>query len=96
MARFSLIESYKKFDIFGQDVTFNVNGKETVNSCIGATMTILVAFVTIAYAWIRIDVLLQFGDTRYSETVENRADLDTEFFNQSDTGFNIAFGLRSH
>ena len=96
MARFSLLEAYKKFDIFGQDVKFNVNGKSTVNTCIGATMSIFVAFLTIAYAWIRIDILLQFGDTRYQETVETREDLDTEFFNQSDTGFNIAFALRPH
>ena len=59
-------------------------------------MSILVAFLTIAYAWIRIDILLQFGDTRYQETVETREDLDTEFFNQSDTSFNIAFALRPH
>ena len=65
MAKFSLLEVYKKFDIFGQSVAFNAGGKETVNSCIGATMSLLVTFVTIAYAWTRLDVLMQFGDTRY-------------------------------
>ena len=58
MAKFSLLEIYKKVDIFGHSVSFNANGKETVNSCIGATMTILVTFVTIAYAWTRFDILL--------------------------------------
>ena len=64
MARYSLMKVYKKFDIFGQRVSLNANGKETVNSCIGATMSLLVTFVTIAYAWTRLDILLQFGDTR--------------------------------
>ena len=65
MAKFSILEIYKKVDIFGHSVSFNANGKEKVNSCIGATISILVIFVTIAYAWTRFDVLLQFGDTRY-------------------------------
>ena len=94
MAKFSLLEIYKKVDIFGQSVAFNANGKETVNSCVGATMSILVTFVTIAYAWTRLDVLLQFGDTRYQETLTYREGQDSEIFHQNVTNFNIAFGIR--
>ena len=65
MARFSLMKIYKRFDIFGQSVSFNVDGRETVTSCMGATLSLLVAFVTIAYAWTRLNVLLELGDTTF-------------------------------
>ena len=85
---------YRRFDFFGQGVSFNVDGKETVNSCMGATMSLLVAFVTIAYAWTKFGVLVEFGDTTYQETEDYRGSaIGTEVFSQSDTNFNIAFGL---
>ena len=97
MARASLMSFYKRFDIFGQGVSFNVDGKETVNSCIGATMSLLVTFVTVAYAWTRFSVLLEFGDTNFQEIEDYRGSaVGTEVFHQSDTNFNIAFGLKSH
>ena len=65
MARFSLMRIYKKFDLFGKRVSFNVDGKETVTSCMGASLSFLVVFLTIAYAWTRFNVLLKFGDTTF-------------------------------
>ena len=96
MAKFKLLDLYKGFDIFGKSVSFNANGKETVNSCMGATMSLLVAFLTLAYAWTRFEILLSFGDTRYQETTSYREDLENEYFEQKDTNFNLAFGLMSH
>ena len=80
MVKFSLLEVYKKFDIFGRDVSLNVNGKVAVNSCIGATMSILVTFVTLAYAWTRFNILVQFEDTRFQETTTFREDYENEMF----------------
>ena len=95
MTRASLMSAYRRFDIFGQGVAFNVAGKETVNSCMGATMSLLVAFVTIAYAWTRLNVLIEFGDTRFQEKEDYRGSaIETEVFSHSDTNFNIAFGLQ--
>ena len=95
MARISLMSVYKRFDIFGKGFSFNVDGKETVNSCMGATMSLIVAFVTLAYAWTRANVLVEFGDTRFQEREDYRGSaIDTEVFRQSDTKFNIAFGLQ--
>ena len=95
MARPSLMSVYRRFDFFGKGVSFNVDGKETVNSCMGATMSLLVAFVTIAYAWTRFSVLLEFGDTKFQDREDYRGSaIETEVFSQSDTNFNIAFGLQ--
>ena len=59
------MEVYKKLDIFGKSVTFNAAGRGQVNSCLGATLTLLVTVVTIAYAWTRLNVMLNYEDTRY-------------------------------
>ena len=96
MARASLMSVYRRFDIFGQGVSFNVDGKEKVNSCMGATMSLLVVFLTAAYAWIRFGVLLEFGDTKFQDRKDYRGSaIATEVFSQSDTNFNIAFGLQT-
>ena len=95
MARPSLMSVYRRFDIFGQGVSFNVDGKEKVNSCLGATMSLLIALVTITYAWTRFGVLLEFGDTKFQEKEDYRGSaIETEVFSQADTNFNIAFGLQ--
>ena len=95
MARPSLMSVYRRFDIFGQGVSFNVDGKEKVNSCMGATMSLLVAVVTITYAWTRFGVLLEFGDTKFQDSEDYRGSaIETEVFSQADTNFNIAFGLQ--
>ena len=94
MAKLKLLEAYKWFDIFGKGVQFNVSGNETVTSCVGATVSILVAFVTIAYAWTRFDVLMKFGDTTYQDTLDYRDDIESEVYDQADTNFMIAFGLK--
>ena len=96
MARFSFLEIYKRFDIFGQGVLFNAEGKETVTSCLGATLSLLVTVITIAYAWTRLNVLLEFGDTTFQETNNYRGStLESDVYRQSDTNFNIAFSMNS-
>ena len=65
-----------------------------MTSCVGATVSILVAFVTIAYAWTRFDVLRKFGDTTYQDTLDYRDDIESEVYDQADTNFMIAFGLK--
>ena len=64
MAKFSLLKVYKRVDIFGRGVSFEADGEGSVKSCLGATMTLLVTFITLAYAWTRFDVLVKFGDIR--------------------------------
>ena len=94
MAKLNILEAYKWFDVFGKSVQFNVGGKETVTSYMGATMSILVAYITIAYAWTRFNILLKFGDTTYQETLDFRDNIDSEVYSQADTNFMIAFGLK--
>ena len=67
-----------------------------MNSCMGATMSLLVTFVTIAYAWTRFNVLIDFGDTKFQDREDYRGSaIETEVFNQADTNFNIAFRLQA-
>ena len=58
-------------------------------------MSLLIAVVTITYAWTRFGVLLEFGDTTFQEKEDYRGSaIETEVFSQADTNFNIAFGLQ--
>ena len=58
-------------------------------------MSLLIAVVTITYAWTRFGVLLEFGDTKFQDSEDYRGSaIETEVFSQADTNFNIAFGLQ--
>ena len=57
-------------------------------------MTILISVTTLAYAVTRFDIMINYGDTRFQETEDYRADLN-EVFTYSDTNFNIAVSMNS-
>ena len=90
---FSLSNTFRKFDIFGESVAFKIAGESSVTSCAGAIMTILITVVTLVYAQTRLQVMIDFQDTRFQETEDYRTDL-SEVFKQSDTNFNFAIGIR--
>ena len=56
-------------------------------------MTILITVVVLMYAWQRFEVLRNFDDTTHQEIVETLSD-PFEVFNQTDTQFNIAIGIK--
>ena len=56
-------------------------------------MTILITVVVLMYAWQRFEVLRNFDDTTHQEIVETLSD-PFEVFNQTDTQFNIAVGIK--
>ena len=47
---FSLTDKFRKLDIFGESVAFQIAGASSVMSCAGAIMTVLIVIVTIVYA----------------------------------------------
>ena len=66
-----------------------------MTSCMGATLSLLITFVTIAYAWTRFNLLLEFGDTTFQETQNLRGGhSESEVYGQADTNFNVAFAIR--
>ena len=65
-----------------------------MSTCPGALLTILIAAMVSAYAWKRFEVMRNYDDTVFQDTVENLADPD-ESFDYEDTNFNIAIGINS-
>ena len=47
---FSFANKFRKLDIFGESVAFQIAGAGSVTSCAEAMMTLLITIVTIAYA----------------------------------------------
>ena len=62
---FSVVSSLQKVDMFGQGVAFSIAGSSSVTSCAGALMTILIAVTTMAYAYTRFEVMIDYADTRF-------------------------------
>lgn len=60
-----VVDTYNGIDMFGQPVSWTIGGMDSPKTCCGATLTLIVAFLTIAYAYIRFDVLLKRDDTKY-------------------------------
>ena len=65
---FSLGSIIKSFDFFGSSIGFNIGGKTTYGSYIGAFCSFIAVFVTLSYAWRRQNVMLKHGDTIHLET----------------------------
>ena len=76
---FSLLNTFRKLDIFGESVAFQIAGEASVTSCAGAIMTMLITVVTLVYAQARFQVMVDYQDTRFQETTDYRTDL-TEVF----------------
>ena len=65
----SITNLFKSLDMFGSSVTFNIDGQETVKSYIGSFLSFVLISVTIMYAFTRYQVMINFDDTNYSETL---------------------------
>lgn len=55
-------------------------------------MTILVMFLTLAFASVRYQVLVKYDDTKHQET-RQEISLERQVMHQTDSNFNIAIGL---
>ena len=55
--------------MFGSGVTFKIDGQETVKSYIGSFFSFVMISVTLMYAFTRWQVMIDFEDTNYSETL---------------------------
>ena len=62
---FNVLNSLRNLDLFGEGVGFSIAGNQSVPSCAGAIMTILITVVSLVYAWTRFEVMLNYSDTRF-------------------------------
>lgn len=82
----------KSVDFFGQSVGFEVAGSGTLNSFLGALLSLSIVVITLFYATDRFETMIDYGDTTYQSVKEDGVNGDT-IFEQQETNFNIAFEL---
>lgn len=86
----------KAFDIFGEGVSFEYDGKSTHRSYLGSLLSIGIIVITISYAVRRFLVMQDRADTVHLQTpitdlYSKESPLDYET-----TDFDFAFGLKSN
>ncbi len=93
MVSFSSLGSLiKSVDFFGQSIGFEVAGRGTLNSFLGALLSLSIVVITLFYATDRFETMIDYGDTTYQSVKEDGVNGDT-MFEQPQTNFNIAFEL---
>ena len=90
----TLGDKIKSFDFFGQRIGFKIAGRGSLNSYLGALLSILITILTLFYAISRFSTLKNYGDSTHQYVKETNVFTD-EIFEQSQTNFNIAFGIQN-
>ena len=68
MVRQTPVTILKKLDVFGKGLNFNLDGQEQIGSCLGAILTILIVAITLFYAQLRTQIMLEMGDTSLQDS----------------------------
>ena len=89
---FSIKQAVKSFDFFGENINFNVDGREKTKTYTGALMSISALIVGLLYSYARISILINYEDTTYISLNSRRQNIE-EIFDQEETKLNIAFTL---
>lgn len=55
----------KSLDFFGQTVGFEIGGQRSLNSYLGALLSLMITAVSLFYAVGRFETMLEYGDTVY-------------------------------
>ena len=64
MATFSLLgDKFKSLDFFGHTVGFEIAGRGSLNSYLGALVSLIITAVTLFYAAGRFEIMRAYGDT---------------------------------
>ena len=88
---------FLKIDIFGKKPpAYNINGHHTINSITGGVMTILVLFLTLAYAGQKLDDLLARKEVTTTSILEESALELTETVKVNEMGFRVAFSVENY
>ena len=90
-----LSRTVKAFDIFGETVSFEYDGKSTYRSYLGSLLSIGIIVITISYAVNRFLVMQDRADTVHLQTPITDLYSKESPLDYSMTEFDFAFGLQS-
>ena len=66
----NLRNNFKKLDLYGEAITFNIDGEGEYTTVFGALLSLLILTVVFRYGSDKFVVLQARGDTTYQEYVE--------------------------
>ena len=90
-----LSSTFKRIDLFGETVEFQIDGKASYGSLMGAVLSILVLVVTLSYAFKRFNVMTTFGDTFHQITQQPVDFSKDDPLIWADTGMVFNFALKT-
>ena len=68
----SLFESiFLQLDLYGQGLSFRVNGHDSFKTMFGAALSLLVTILVIAYGASKYTILVNRGDTTHNKYIED-------------------------
>ena len=83
----------KSIDIFGERVSFNIDGAESHKSFFGAFVTIIISLIVLSYGLDKFILMTEYRDTIHQETTDIWSIDKEKVFLQSETKMNVAFTI---
>ena len=84
---------FKRLDIFGQQLTFTIDGEEKFQTVFGAALSICVLVLVLIQSSQKFEVLINKEDTNHMQTVEQGQNDGSIGIGYEETGFNLAFAI---
>ena len=75
----TLGDKVKSFDFFGQSIGFEIAGSGSLNSYLGALLSIMISMLTLFYALSRHETWSTYGDTIHSTVLQQNVFTDEIF-----------------
>ena len=69
MSRKKSRDLFKQFDLFGKEIRFRRKENEELTSCYGTVLTVLIYFLLIIYAQMKVQKLYFRSDTTHTEAI---------------------------
>ena len=89
----SVTSLFKRLDVYGQQLSFTIDGEERYQTVLGAVLSICVLVLVLIQFSQKLEILVYKEDTNHMRTVEQGQNDGSTRIGYEETGFNIAFGF---
>lgn len=93
VAKKKLQQSIKSVDMFGETITFEIDGHATKKSFLGSFISAAIIVITFSYAFTRFEVMRGYADTRYQQTTVALKYTKDEPLSHDESKFDLAIGI---
>ena len=87
-------EAIKSFDLFGEGVVFEIEGRPTKTSYLGSLISLVIIVITISYAFTRFGIMRDHSDTSYQETTSDAEYSPESPLTYEKSHFDFAIGIQ--